>query len=135
MTELFGYIHLFSFICFFALFAVLEYYFPLREKTADTKKRWFHNWTLSFINTVIIRFLVFVTPVSFAFFAAEKNIGIFNIFGLPVFLEILLALIVLDFCIYLQHVASHKLNWFWKLHQIHHSDENLDVTTALRFHF
>ncbi len=131
----FAFIHLWFFLTFFVIFAVWEYFFPLREKTSNTRDRWFKNISLSFINTVIIRFLVFVTPLWFALIATENNIWLFNIVELSFFFEIILAVIILDLCIYLQHIASHKWSWFWKFHQIHHSDENLDVTTALRFHF
>lgn len=44
-------------------------------------------------------------------------------------------LLVLDFWIYWWHVANHKLPFLWRFHAVHHLDETLDATTALRFHF
>jgi sterol desaturase/sphingolipid hydroxylase (fatty acid hydroxylase superfamily) len=127
-------VHLLIFLAFFLLMFVFEYYFPLREKKGETSRRWIHNWSLSLFNTSIVRFLSFVTPLSFALYVEKSWWGILNIFELPFFLELCFTILVLDFCIYLQHVASHKWNWFWKFHQIHHSDVDLDVSTALRFH-
>ena len=40
----------------------------------------------------------------------------------------------LDFAIWLEHVASHKVPVFWRIHRMHHADTGFDVTTALRFH-
>jgi sterol desaturase/sphingolipid hydroxylase (fatty acid hydroxylase superfamily) len=44
-------------------------------------------------------------------------------------------LLVLDFWIYWWHVANHRLPFLWRFHVVHHLDETLDATTALRFHF
>ncbi|MEM6357192.1 MAG: sterol desaturase family protein, partial [Pseudomonadota bacterium] len=49
-------------------------------------------------------------------------------------LEVLLVFVVLDFAIWAQHVASHKIPILWRLHRVHHSDRDIDVTTAIRFH-
>lgn len=134
MQELFQSIHFISFVIFFIFIFCLEYLFPLRENKYDFKKRWLHNWSLSFLNTLLFRVLNFATPVWFAVFLQQMQWGILSFFQIPFILEICLTVIILDFCIYLQHVASHKWSWFWRFHQIHHSDEHLDVSTALRFH-
>jgi sterol desaturase/sphingolipid hydroxylase (fatty acid hydroxylase superfamily) len=44
-------------------------------------------------------------------------------------------LILLDFWIYWWHRANHRIPLLWRFHQVHHFDELLDSTTALRFHF
>jgi sterol desaturase/sphingolipid hydroxylase (fatty acid hydroxylase superfamily) len=45
-----------------------------------------------------------------------------------------MAFVVLDFAVWLQHFAMHRFPFFWRMHAVHHSDRDLDVTTALRFH-
>jgi sterol desaturase/sphingolipid hydroxylase (fatty acid hydroxylase superfamily) len=45
-----------------------------------------------------------------------------------------LTLIVLDFAIWLQHLLAHRIPLLWRLHQMHHADPDIDVTTAIRFH-
>ena len=134
MLEKLQLIHLLSFIWYFILFAVLEYIFPLRKKIWDTKKRWFSNFGLSFINTIVWRLLLIITPASVAFYIQESWIWFFNFLNIPFVLELVISIILLDCLIYFQHVLSHKWKWFWKLHSIHHSDITLDVSTALRFH-
>jgi sterol desaturase/sphingolipid hydroxylase (fatty acid hydroxylase superfamily) len=44
-------------------------------------------------------------------------------------------LVLLDFWIYWWHRANHEIPFLWRFHQVHHFDELLDSTTALRFHF
>jgi sterol desaturase/sphingolipid hydroxylase (fatty acid hydroxylase superfamily) len=40
----------------------------------------------------------------------------------------------MDFAIYWQHVATHRIGFLWKIHKIHHSDKDMDVSTSIRFH-
>ena len=47
---------------------------------------------------------------------------------------LLLDLLILDFWIYWWHVANHRIAFLWRFHEVHHLDQFLDVTTALRFH-
>nr|WP_305888885.1 sterol desaturase family protein [Parvularcula maris] len=74
--------------------------------------------------------MAIVTPVSLA--AAE--------FGpawreeTPFWLRFLPDLIALEFFIYWWHRANHELPVLWRFHRVHHYDEFLDVTSALRFH-
>ncbi len=53
---------------------------------------------------------------------------------LPLFVEIILGIILLDFAIYIQHVAFHSIPCLWRLHKVHHADRDIDVTTGIRFH-
>jgi sterol desaturase/sphingolipid hydroxylase (fatty acid hydroxylase superfamily) len=45
-----------------------------------------------------------------------------------------LAILFLDFAIWLQHLITHKVPLFWRFHRVHHADRDFDVTTAVRFH-
>lgn len=61
--------------------------------------------------------------------------GILNWIQLPLWMELLLGLMVLDLIgAYFIHWTEHKVHWMWKFHVIHHSDEHVDSTTALRHH-
>ena len=61
--------------------------------------------------------------------------GLNYLYELPEWLEYAIAFIVLDYTIYLWHVLLHKLPVLWRFHLVHHTDLDLDVTTAIRFHF
>lgn len=48
---------------------------------------------------------------------------------------LVLDIVLLDMAIYGWHVANHRVALLWRFHRVHHEDEFLDVTSALRFHF
>ena len=63
------------------------------------------------------------------------GIGFIHLFDLPLFVEVIICLLILDLVgAYLVHLVEHKVPWMWKFHVVHHSDENVDVTTGLRHH-
>lgn len=80
---------------------------------------------------------VFETPVTdrLTRFVEKKRFGLVKIFRLPKFPETVLAVILLDYTLYLWHVLTHKTPFLWRFHQIHHADLDLTASTALRFHF
>lgn len=53
---------------------------------------------------------------------------------LPLVLELLIFLLLYDLALYAWHVASHRWRWLWRMHQVHHSDVEVDVTTSYRHH-
>ena len=75
-----------------------------------------------------------LVAIAAADFAEARGWGLLNAIVLPAWLEWALAVVILDFAIWLQHLASHKVPLLWRLHQVHHADVDIDVTTALRFH-
>jgi sterol desaturase/sphingolipid hydroxylase (fatty acid hydroxylase superfamily) len=54
---------------------------------------------------------------------------------LPIWLEIVSAVVLLDYTLYVWHVLTHRVPWLWRYHIVHHVDLDLDVTTAVRFHW
>ena len=68
-------------------------------------------------------------------FVEEKNLGLLKIIRLPKWLEIISALLLMDYTLYLWHVLTHKIPFLWRFHLVHHVDLDLDASTALRFHF
>lgn len=60
--------------------------------------------------------------------------GLFNQLNWPIWVEIVLSILLLDFAIWAQHLITHKVPLFWRFHRVHHADRDMDVTTAVRFH-
>jgi len=118
--------------------AVLERLLPKRELRAAVAKRWLTNISITAIASVLIRamalFTVPLAAVAAAVYARSQDFGLLNLVALPAWIEMLIAIVVLDFALWLQHVMSHKLPVLWRLHQMHHADVDIDVTTAIRFH-
>lgn len=125
-------------ISFFAgaliILALLESLHPRRKRIQTRKKRWFVNLAMTAISTGFIRFLVPLAPVAAALYAGEKGWGFLNRVNLPFFLEFAIAFIIFDLLIFLQHAMFHAIPLFWRLHMMHHTDLDIDLTTGIRFH-
>ena len=127
-------IRLSIFITVFCVMLIWEKLLP-RHYTVDSKARRIGiNLTLSGIDILAVRLLFGAAAVGVAQFAVENSWGLFNQTKWPEGLEVLLAVIALDFSIYLQHVAAHLIPLFWRFHIVHHTDLDLDVSSGLRFH-
>jgi sterol desaturase/sphingolipid hydroxylase (fatty acid hydroxylase superfamily) len=116
------------------LFAALEFFIPCKQRVQSRSKRWTTNLAIVAIDSFFIRMMGQVTALSTAVFASTAGWGLFNLVNLPVVFEIIIAVILLDLAVYAQHVATHKIPLLWKLHQVHHADRDIDVTTGARFH-
>lgn len=129
-----GTIRLTVFASIFILMAVAEAAFPRKTRTQTRSKRWVTNWALVILDTVALRIFVPVLAVGMAIYTDEKGWGLFALTALPTWLEITLAIVLLDMAVYAQHVASHKIPILWRFHKVHHVDRDIDVTTGARFH-
>jgi sterol desaturase/sphingolipid hydroxylase (fatty acid hydroxylase superfamily) len=117
-----------------AVVAVWELLAPRRPLIDSKQRRWFTNLSLVVIDTALLRFLLPVLPVGLAIMAQQRGWGILNSLAMSSWLAIILAIVALDFVIYLQHVLFHFLPVLWRLHRMHHTDLDIDVTTGNRFH-
>ena len=127
-------IRLSIFIGVFVLMLILERFIP-RHPTVDSKwRRLGINLGLTVLNTGVVRLLFGAAAVGAAAFATERQWGVLHLVEWPAWLEILVAVVVLDFMIYIQHVVVHMVPMFWRFHIVHHSDLDLDVSSGFRFH-
>lgn len=130
-------IRLSVFLGLFVGFAGLEAWAPKRARVVHRAGRWFANLSLTILNTLALRALAVALPflaIGAAVDAASQGWGVFNHLQWPFWQEVLLALLILDFAIWLQHLITHKVPLFWRFHRVHHADRDMDVTTGLRFH-
>lgn len=87
------------------------------------------------LTTLIVNFGLAFLVVSAARFASGNEFGVLYLVGLPLWLHVVLGLMILDLVgAYVIHWIVHRVRWMWKFHLIHHTDTNVDVTTALRHH-
>ncbi len=131
------YIRLGIFIGLFIVFASVETLVPRRVRSETRQRRWFANWGLIIIDTLALRVMAIALPllaVGAAYDAQRLGWGLFNHVNLPLWSEVILTILFLDFAIWLQHLITHKIPILWRLHRVHHADRDIDVTTAIRFH-
>ena len=117
-----------------SLMALWEALSPARRLRSPRRQRWSINLGLAALNAGVMRLSIGAAAWLAANWAIEQRFGLFNNLPVPVWLNIALSLLLLDLAIYAQHVAAHRWQWFWRLHQVHHSDLDFDATTAVRFH-
>lgn len=101
------------------------------------KNKWKHasiNLTFTIIHLVIhTGFALLIILLSDA--SKTAGFGISNWINASTFWTIVISFFVLDFFGgWLVHLVQHKTRVLWRFHIIHHSDNNVDVTTALRHH-
>ncbi len=127
-------IRLAVFLVLLGLVAGWEMLNPRRRLVLTRRRRWPQNLGISVVNTLSLRLLLPGAAIGLATMAEAKVWGLFNTVALPFWLAVVLSLLLLDLTIYLQHVMFHALPLLWRIHRVHHTDMDFDVTTALRFH-
>jgi sterol desaturase/sphingolipid hydroxylase (fatty acid hydroxylase superfamily) len=122
------------FAAVFVAVAAVELRRPKRPLAESRWRRWRVNLSIFVIDVLLLRVTLGAAAYATALYAEARGWGLFGTLGWPLWFEALLAIIALDLAIYLQHVLSHALPAFWRLHKVHHLDLDFDLTTGLRFH-
>lgn len=116
------------------LMAAWEVLAPRRPLQTSKSMRWFSNVGIVFIDTLALRLLPFYSAINISVLAENGGWGLLNNIPLVYWLKVIIGVVVLDLAIYLQHAMFHGLPILWRLHMMHHSDFDFDLTTSVRFH-
>lgn len=130
---------LFGFAGVFIVMAVWELFAPRRAQSVGRARRWPNNLGAAILNLAVVRVLIPIAAIDIAGLGELQGWGLFN--NLPRQIDpylpwavIIPSIILLDLTIYLQHVVLHAVPALWRLHRMHHTDLDIDVTTGVRFH-
>lgn len=96
--------------------------------------RWPSNLGIGALNELLVRLISPAGVIGFALEAEKHRWGLLNNVTIPSVIAMVVAFIVFDFAIYIQHVIFHAVPALWRVHRMHHADLDLDVTTGGRFH-
>ncbi|THK34937.1 sterol desaturase family protein [Ensifer sp. MPMI2T] len=122
----------------FALLAVFELSHPRLERPELMKalkaRRWATNLSILLLSSLLLRIVFPAAATGVALWADARGYGVLPALGLPSLFSGLIAFVLLDFAVWLEHVVYHKLPILWRIHRVHHADPGVDLTTALRFH-
>ncbi len=117
-----------------SVFWILEGVYPLAKLKYE---KWKHAKVNLFLlsTTILINVLFGILTAGIFIWAGANNVGLLYWVDLPLWLELLLGIMILDFVAqYTVHYLLHKVSFMWRFHMVHHSDTEVDVTTGTRHH-
>lgn len=117
-----------------ALLWTLEAIIPFLPDRRDRVKHSARNITIGAFNAVILA--VLYAPILFLLtdWTANNNFGLLHLFDFPIWVSVILAILFQDAWMYAWHRANHQISFLWRFHKVHHSDPEMDASTAVRFH-
>ncbi|MCJ7615215.1 MAG: sterol desaturase family protein [Desulfobacterales bacterium] len=116
------------------LWLSLELAYSYRKPSVSKLQRWLTNIPLSIVNGTVYYIVYYSSIADMLFAVSAKNYGLLNFLDIPRWLHFMLGILILDFIIYLWHLLNHEVPVLWRFHRVHHSDINMDVSSASRFH-
>src|SRR6266508_1827740 len=119
----------------FGVLVWLERRRPLRRQVESKLTHAARNLAVAGISAAALQLAESPVAISLAALVERHNVGLLKLLRLPVWLETALAIVLLDYTLYVWHVLTHKVSFLWRFHLVHHVDLDLDASTALRFHF
>jgi sterol desaturase/sphingolipid hydroxylase (fatty acid hydroxylase superfamily) len=114
--------------------AIAEVVLQRRPESEITRLRWLNNISLTLIETVSVSILTLTVTIVIAWWGNEAEIGLLRQSGLGFWPMFLLAVFTFELISYWFHRALHAFPILWRLHAVHHSDTEVDFTTAYRNH-
>lgn len=133
-THLEGTIRWYLYLVGFSVFVAWETLWPRKELVSNTPVRWTGQVLLIVLASLITIWVVPIGAIEVAFKAAAEKRGLLPNSGLPVVVQAILGVLILDFVRFSQHWSFHHSKLLWRMHRIHHSDPDFDLTTGIRFH-
>jgi sterol desaturase/sphingolipid hydroxylase (fatty acid hydroxylase superfamily) len=121
-------------LAFFALL-YLQWRHPLRRWVLGLRPRFWTNVGLAIPSLLVLRLVLIPAEVAGALWADRAGFGVLNWMQLPLWARYLFGFLAMDYMLYGWHWLNHVVPLLWRFHAVHHSDLDLGVTTAFRFHF
>ncbi len=115
-------------------FLMFEMIIPYRPNTISKVKRWGINLSLTLFNTIILNIFFSILIVKTITYVTENRLGVLHLVDLPYWMKTLVTILFMDFMLYIWHLLNHEMPLLWRFHRVHHSDLNMDVSSATRFH-
>ncbi|MEZ5392230.1 MAG: sterol desaturase family protein [Bryobacterales bacterium] len=118
----------------FFVVATWETLRPFRKPTVSTSRRWTGNLILYFTSSWLAALILPFSTVAVAMAVESSPYGVLNHPWLPTWAAWIITVFALDFVRFSQHWLLHRVPILWRMHKVHHSDPDYDLTTGLRFH-
>lgn len=118
----------------FALLFCLERRHPLRRTVASSVRRTVRNLAMAGLAAVALRLGEQPVAQALTTLVERRRWALLRMASLPTWMETAIAILLLDYTLYVWHVLTHRVPWLWRMHIVHHVDLDLDASTAVRFH-
>ena len=116
----------------FILQYLFEHIFPQQKKYNNARHEGF-NLFIGILNALLL-FIPSALLIELLSRIDKFNIGLLQQFVLPLWANIFITVVLMDFLIYWWHRFNHTKIFFWQFHKFHHHEEKMNSLTALRFH-
>jgi sterol desaturase/sphingolipid hydroxylase (fatty acid hydroxylase superfamily) len=113
----------------------LQWRYPLRRQHFSLLRRLIRNYVVSIPGFVVVRLAMLPIPLAVAVWAQHRHLGLLHWLGLQGWIAAVAGFVLMDYAYWWWHWANHMVPFFWRFHNVHHTDLDMDVTTAARFHF
>ena len=116
------------------VFSLIESAVPLLSLTYN---RWKHTWVNIFftLTTILVNFFLAFLILLTSDYVVSSGFGILQWMTLPLWLQLIIGLLLLDLIgAYAAHWVEHHIQWMWRFHAVHHTDQHVDTTSANRHH-
>lgn len=117
-----------------ALLLLIESVRPFRRPVDSRWRRYVINFFIAGSNALLLSVVLGGLIVSVYHTYELHRIGVLHRLGIGGWGNVLATVLVLDGVTYVWHRAYHGVPLMWRMHRVHHSDRDLDVTTSGRFH-
>ena len=106
------------------------------RRVVDSKlKRDFRNLAVAGLAAAAMQLFEVPVAVAIATRAQRQGSGLLQVIPAPEWCQTVIAVLLLDYTLYIWHRLTHRITFLWRFHQVHHVDREMDASTALRFHF
>jgi len=117
------------FVGAFVAIAIAERRHPLRRRVDPDAPRLIHNAAMAAITAAI------TAALQKPLVGRARHRGLLRRMNLPKPIRFIASILLLDYTLWWWHRLNHVAPPLWRFHLVHHIDRDLDVSTALRFHF
>jgi len=107
---------------------------PLRPLTRPPGERLRPNAAMVALAALTLRLAMVPIALAVAMAGERTGVGLLRRVPLPPAVAAALAFLLLDWTVYVWHRLNHRAPLLWRFHLVHHTDLDLDVSTAFRFH-
>jgi len=117
-----------------ALGFLAEQRWPLRRRVRPLGERLVTNAAMVALAAMALRLAMIPAALAVAAAAERAGVGVLRWLPLPAAVAAVLGFLLLDWTVYVWHRLNHRAPLLWRFHVVHHTDLDLDVSTAFRFH-